>query len=351
MFRRRVKKAEKPSFPADIDGFGYVIKSDGSIRSKEEDTPYNFEVIPKDRPYNEARYDAFIALIGDEVEKRLQQEPLCFQKTLIPKGAKESDPHTYIYMTPNALTTTDKLLFLIPGNNTRIGQWSRRVMCDESIMSGSMIEVATMAKDRGYETIIFNPNGIYWYNNKAWEVPPLKNIDFITVPENDSPEAHCHYVFENFVRNTKATRIAAITLGWGGHCFTEILNKNFDFLKDRMQAVAMADSVHSRDLVDGSDKRAWMLSHAVNWAVSQQARGEIIADTRFGCEVLSSNCEIADFTLPSSIKDIVKFIDIKMGDLKLEIEGNGDQEEEEESELTKEEEAELKEHLSILSVG
>ncbi|KAI9023670.1 Arb2 domain-containing protein [Phycomyces nitens] len=345
MFRRKVKKPEKPTFPVDIEGFGYVIKPDGSIRSKEEGkrflpsfyASYNFEVIPKDRPYNEARYEAFIALIGDEVEKRLQQEPLCFQKTIIPKGAKESDPHTYIYMTPNALTTTDKLLLLIPGNNTRIGQWSRRVMCDENIMSGSMIEVATMAKDRGYETIIFNPNGIYWYNNKAWEAPPLKNIDFITVPENDSPEAHCHYVFEHFVRNTKATKMAAIALGWGGHCFTEILNKNFDFLKDRMQAVAMADSVHSRDL------------HAVNWAVSQQPRGDIVTDTRFGCEVLSSNCEIADFTLPSSIKEIVKFIDIKMGDIEPEIEDNDDQEEE--PQLTKEEEAELKEHLSILSVG
>ena len=30
-----------------------------------------------------------------------------------------------------------------------------------------MMKVATMAKERGYEVIIFNPNGIYWYDGKA----------------------------------------------------------------------------------------------------------------------------------------------------------------------------------------
>lgn len=30
-----------------------------------------------------------------------------------------------------------------------------------------MIEVSKMAKERGYEIMILNPNGIYWFDNKA----------------------------------------------------------------------------------------------------------------------------------------------------------------------------------------
>lgn len=78
---------------------------------------YEFEHIPKDRPYNEARYNAFISksfttwwkqqltyclldLVGDLVEQELQSAPLNFQKTIIPVNANPStDPHTYIYMT------------------------------------------------------------------------------------------------------------------------------------------------------------------------------------------------------------------------------------------------------------
>lgn len=83
-----------------------------------------------------------IDLVGDLVEQELQSAPLNFQKAIIPVNANPStEPHTYIYMTwvadidhlwfndhhtnlcvytrPNAMTTSDKLLCLIPGNNTR----------------------------------------------------------------------------------------------------------------------------------------------------------------------------------------------------------------------------------------
>ena len=35
-----------------------------------------------------------------------------------------------------------------------------------------MMKIATMAKERGYEIIIFNPNGIYWYDGKAQVTKP-----------------------------------------------------------------------------------------------------------------------------------------------------------------------------------
>ncbi|KAG2216386.1 hypothetical protein INT45_004804 [Circinella minor] len=281
MFRRRLKKKEAPQFPKTIEGFGYNVNDKGEIRGIENgislslslSTFFFFRTQKKlnlymDRVYNELRYKAFIDLIGDMVEEQLQAEPLNFQKSTIPTQADPSsgEPYSHIFMTPNAMTTTDRLLLLIPGNNTRIGQWTRRAMCDDNMKSGSMMKVATMAKERGYEIIIFNPNGIYWYDGKAQEMPPLTNMNFVMVPENEGPEVHCRYVFDKFISKVKATKIVAMTLGWGGFCLTELLNQycnvisQIDFFKERVKGVAMADSTHSSDLVDGDDKRIWIRS-------------------------------------------------------------------------------------------
>ncbi|KAI9270725.1 hypothetical protein BDA99DRAFT_502546 [Phascolomyces articulosus] len=316
MFRRRLKKKEVQEFPNTIEGFGYIVKENGEIRSKENDESYNFDYIPKDRPYNELRYKAFIDLVGDLVEEKLQAEPLGFKKTIVPTNADPSsdEPYSYIFMTPNALTTTDRLLLLIPGNNTRIGQWTRRAMCDDNLINGSMIQVATLAKERGYETIILNPNGIYWYDGKAREMPPLTHMNFVMLPENEGPEVHCSYVFDKFISKVKAENIVAMTLGWGGFCLTQLLNEHFDFFKNKVKAVAMADSTHSSDLIEGDDKRIWIRSHVLNWAASNNTRGEPLKDTRLGCDSLSSGDELAEFTVTHCIEDMVRFIDTKMGD-------------------------------------
>ncbi|KAI8143882.1 Arb2 domain-containing protein [Fennellomyces sp. T-0311] len=349
MFRRRLVKKEKPQFPSTIEEFGYVLKDDGAIRSKEKDESYEFEYIPKDRPYNELRYAAFISLVGDIVEQRLQAEPLCFTKTILPVNADttKGQPHTYIYMTPNALNTPDKLLLLIPGNNTRIGQWTRRAMCDDNINTGSMIEVATMAKERGYEIVIFNPNGIFWYDGAAHEMPPLDHMNFTMVPENEGPEDHCRYVFDQFISKAKSKRIVAMALGWGGHCLTELLNENFEFFKERVAAVAMADSTHSSDLVTGDTKRIWIRNHVVNWAASNNARGEPVKDTRLGCDCLSSGDELSEFTVPHSINDMMRFIDTKMGDIIVE---EVDDEIVKEEDILEAEEAELEEHVRMVNI-
>ncbi|KAG1437571.1 hypothetical protein G6F56_013037 [Rhizopus delemar] len=87
-------------------------------------------------------------------------------------------------MTPNAMTTTDKLIVFIPGSHTRIGQWSRRVVCDENIYTGSMMDITRRVQEKGYEAIILNPNGNYWYNNKAWDCPEPHMTRLTLVPGN-----------------------------------------------------------------------------------------------------------------------------------------------------------------------
>ena len=127
------------------------------------------------------------------VLQKLEQKPLSLIKAPVPFNATlgSSEPHTFILMSEKALTTPDKLLILIPGSQVQIGQWSRRVMCDENINDGSMATVCSKAFSQGYEVIITNPNANYWSANQSWvsvyQMPP-------SVVSHDRPIcSHCSF--------------------------------------------------------------------------------------------------------------------------------------------------------------
>jgi hypothetical protein len=145
----------------------------------------------RDQAYNEARYEALIgtypphydmtrsneslshipsALINDMAIQRMQQAPLNLVRAPVPSNVEldSNTPHAHIFMTKDALTTTDKLLVLVPGSQVDPGIWSRRIMCDENINDGSMLTTCYKAVKAGFEIIITNPNANYWSNNKAY---------------------------------------------------------------------------------------------------------------------------------------------------------------------------------------
>ncbi|CEP17876.1 hypothetical protein [Parasitella parasitica] len=337
MYRRRKPKADdRPVIPDKLEDFGYIVKENGEVRSNNEaDQPYVFDYLPKDKPYNEARYDKFIDLVGDVVEERLQKEPYNFQKVIVPIGADPAqDVHSYIYMTPNAMTTTGKLMVMIPGNNTRltpsrIGQWSRRVMCDTNIKAGSMMEISELVFEKGYEVIILNSNANFWYNDSVQTVPQKHTNIAITVPDNDTPEAHCQYVFHNIVRNVKAEKVAVMAYGWGGHSFVLTLNTEY-----RIKAVALVNSVHVKDAVKGEKERAFVYNNCCNWSATTDKKGSLVPDVRLGCTNISSGEEIADYTLRTMLKNIMNYIFVRMGDIEWDSDIESD--EDEPKELTEE---------------
>ncbi|KAI8060517.1 hypothetical protein BC940DRAFT_151540 [Gongronella butleri] len=294
------KKKREP-IPTTLDEFGYHIRDDGAVRHKERDVSYEFDYLKKDQVYNEARYRVFIDLLGDVVEQRLQEAPLNFVKAIVPKTADpaKNEPHTFVYMTPNALTTKDKLMLFIPGLGTRIGQWNRRVLCEDNINVGSMLETAREAKEHGYEIIIFNPNGTLWYDNASHHEPPAKGPNgtraYHDVPENESPEKHCLCVFEQYIKDAPAAKIGVMALGWGGGCFIELVKHHYDAIQSKVVGVSIAQSTHTVDKLDSDAKRTWVHNHVVNWTPMADENNPF-GDTRFGCV-----CETADVELPDYI--------------------------------------------------
>ncbi|ORX58114.1 hypothetical protein DM01DRAFT_1302089 [Hesseltinella vesiculosa] len=293
MFRgkRKEKKVRDP-IPTTLDGFNYYIKPDGSIRSKSTD------------------------LVGDIVEEKLQAEPLNFQKVTVPVSANvaKNDPHTYVYMTPKALTTTGKLLLLIPGIGTRVGQWNRRVMCDHSINDGSVLNVVEEAQELGYEVVIFNPNGTLWYDNRSHYEPPTRGPQkWIDVPENTNPEEHCLYVFDQFIREAKASKIGVMALGWGGICFMELLNHHFDTIKKKVVGVSLANSTHTIGTLNGEERRTWLHDHVVNWTLNEEVASRY-SDAQYGCACQTAVVELPDYVIWKYAHKMLKFIQVKMSE-------------------------------------
>lgn len=106
----------------------------------------------------------------------------------------------------------------------------------------------------------------------------------------------------------------------------------------------------------------------INYVASTSPKGELLADERLGCECFSSgkkysiNClflwseyifprvgqEISDFTLSTCINEMIRFIDIKMGDYVPE---DVDDEIRREEELEAEN-AELDDHMeTVINMG
>lgn len=48
-----------------------------------------------------------------------------------------------------------------------LGSWSRRLICNASVVVGSMKSTVKLAHEGGYGVLILNPNAHHWVNNEA----------------------------------------------------------------------------------------------------------------------------------------------------------------------------------------
>ncbi|RUP49020.1 hypothetical protein BC936DRAFT_143456 [Jimgerdemannia flammicorona] len=421
MYRKKPKKVEKPVFPETLEGFGYKINEEGKLRRIEDD------------------------VIGSIVEDMMQAEPYDLVRHLIPINANPADGDMHSAVA-NALETTDKLLLLIPPSNIRrshhlssyspvfamdsVGQWTRRVMIDDSIYSGSMLDTIKRAREEGFEVFVFNPNENFWCKGRGWtatrvmtlrrngdlgggclmyrhELSPshqfrfklaqltkIKALDISSMevrPQRPIAAMSSNTLSIYFLvlltvcypfaalafplnRHAKANNIAVIASAWGAHCLMDLMNNNcaylicsgplaiasilvcavvsvgieFEFFRRQVRAVALANSVHSRDTIVGDGKLVWLHENVVNWIVSDANFGDMVEDLRFGCNSVSAAVELTDHIIPKAMDPIFKFFRLKITGGDDELDNISDNED---RDLTQEEEAELAAHLENLYVG
>ncbi|XP_069081508.1 cotranscriptional regulator ARB2A isoform X2 [Pleurodeles waltl] len=305
-----MKKDEPPlDFPDTLEGFEYAFNEKGQLRHITTGEPFVFNFREDLHRWNQKRYEALGEIITKHVYTLLETE--CnLKKVILPVDASESEPKSFIFMSEDAMTNSDKLMVLIHGSGVvRAGQWARRLIINEDLESGTQIPYIKRAKEEGYAVIVLNPNENYIEVEKvkptaqpftdSFDEPAekrekkekilketKKRRDFyekyrnpqkeketmqVYIRENGSPEEHALYVWDHFISQAAAENVFFVAHSYGGLTFVELMIQREADVRNKVTAVALTDSVHNVWHQEASKAiREWMRENCCNWVSSSE---------------------------------------------------------------------------------
>ncbi|GFR16716.1 cotranscriptional regulator FAM172A, partial [Trichonephila clavata] len=222
-------------FPDSFEGFGYRFNEFGQLRHITTGEPFEFNLKKDDHLYNQKRYEALGEIVTNHVFHLLETECNLI-KMPIPLDAATGEPSTFIYHSEDAFRN-EKIVILIHGNGVvRAGQWSRRLIINDSLNSGTQIPFIKRAMGLGYGVFVLNTN-----DNRRF----LNGV-FIKIRGSESAESHANYVWRHvIVPQVAAKQIAIIAHSYGGIVTVNLCRSFPDSFQKRVFAIAFTDSPHS----------------------------------------------------------------------------------------------------------
>ncbi|XP_069081490.1 cotranscriptional regulator ARB2A isoform X1 [Pleurodeles waltl] len=342
-----MKKDEPPlDFPDTLEGFEYAFNEKGQLRHITTGEPFVFNFREDLHRWNQKRYEALGEIITKHVYTLLETE--CnLKKVILPVDASESEPKSFIFMSEDAMTNSDKLMVLIHGSGVvRAGQWARRLIINEDLESGTQIPYIKRAKEEGYAVIVLNPNENYIEVEKvkptaqpftdSFDEPAekrekkekilketKKRRDFyekyrnpqkeketmqVYIRENGSPEEHALYVWDHFISQAAAENVFFVAHSYGGLTFVELMIQREADVRNKVTAVALTDSVHNVWHQEASKAiREWMRENCCNWVSSSEPLDTSVESMLPDCPRVSAGTERHELTSWKSFNSIFKF--------------------------------------------
>ncbi|KFH69088.1 hypothetical protein MVEG_05890 [Podila verticillata NRRL 6337] len=303
MYRRRIKKPRAPVFGKSLEEFGFKINANGRVVDLSPDeVPYVFDVKAKDRAFQEAHClaltDAVLRVVRDELAKDYG-----FVEMAVPLGIDKDDtttPRAQILATEN-IYECERVLVLIPGTRESLGSWSRRLICNASVVVGSMKSTVKLAHEGGYGVLILNPNAHHWVNNEATIHPPTQG-EMEYVQGLHTPEEHVEYVLKNVVQSFQSQKIFFMAHKYGTHTLMRTLSLQFEAFKDRVSAISLVDGSHSIDSYIDPSFRKWWSLNAAGYAPSEaEDLAKVDYKPESGCNNYMTGTQEFDHTLIEAI--------------------------------------------------
>ncbi|XP_055702964.1 FAM172 family protein homolog CG10038 [Phlebotomus papatasi] len=213
--------------------FGYGFNEAGQLRQINPvsgtltNKPFEFAIFEK-KAHNQKRYEELGEVITDYVYNLLEARGMI--KLPIPVDAPLGSG-TFIYSTTRELCRPEKLMILIHGSGVvRAGQWSRSLIINDSIWSGTQLLYLEEARKQGYEVIITNTNDNY--------------RDEKSIPGSEDSISHAMYVWKHYIIPSNPKAVAIVAHSYGGIVTMELAKKHPAFFKDKVFAIGLTDSVH-----------------------------------------------------------------------------------------------------------
>ena len=241
-----------PYFPTTLEGFGYQFDC-GKLVHIDTGEPFMFEAIPGNNDYNQRRYEALGEIITDTVYNMLENE-VGLIRIPVPSDCSRM-ASSFIFVSDGALTSRGKLMVLVHGSGAvRAGQWSRRLIMNDSLTSGTQLPYITRALQEGYGVVVMNTN-----RNSV-----VVNDTVRLVRGSSTAESHGCTVWKDYILASPARRIDIVAHSYGGKVTVEMMRMFFEDFRRRVHKIAFTDSVHS---LTGLDRVSygWIRKHALNW--------------------------------------------------------------------------------------
>ncbi|CCI49926.1 unnamed protein product [Albugo candida] len=170
-----------------------------------------------------------------------------------------------VFHTSADYSVAEKLLvFVCSSRGLSCGIWSRSIMLNDGVNTGSMIPYFQQALALGYGVLVMNPN-----MNAQMMIDKNGNHSKVAIEGSSTQEEHVEHVWQNYIFPSAAQKIHFIAYGYGGQLVTDLINKYFHELKNRLGNVALIESNHKIDAKWSSFSQRFFSEHSICWRQSQ----------------------------------------------------------------------------------
>ncbi|PIK36290.1 hypothetical protein BSL78_26890 [Apostichopus japonicus] len=253
-------KQEKHKFPTTLKEFYYHFNKNGQLRHIETGEPFEFVSRENDHSYNQQRYEA----LGEVITK-------------------------HVYNLRNRSRTQENT------NSFRAGQWSRRLIINDCLDSGTQLPYIKRAKQMGYEVMVLNSN-----LNKAASQDGKET----SVRGSSNPKSHVLYVWDQFLENSPVKTVVIVAHSFGGVSSLNLAKNRRGFFK-KVMFLALTDSVHSMLFHDASRNiQRWYSENAINWVTSDEPLDTLVQKSTKDCLRLSAGTKKHEETSWKSIDSV-----------------------------------------------
>ncbi|KAL6727860.1 hypothetical protein Aduo_009699 [Ancylostoma duodenale] len=237
----------KPS----LKELGYRFNQKGELRTINDNTPFVFT--------NQTDYER----IGDAMTMELygMLESVCgLRKIEVPVKVEDKNGATvdfpgFVFASPEFLEKSTVLLIIHGSGAVRPGQWSRRLILNESLEVGSQIPYIRRALVNDWGVVVCSTN---------------TDEEF-----RDYPRHHLCSVYEQLLKDSTIQRFFVVAHSRGGpdiaHTLSHFKNEN------RFELVCLTDSVGLDDSFCPSEKQTSGETVFINWRADSKLQSAAIA--------------------------------------------------------------------------
>ena len=272
---------------------GYYFKDNNHLYSLKSQRPFHTE------PFNKENYEQVSKIIEQWIYSMLVEHH-GLKLVEIPVNRASGEATSIIFVDKNA-TKSSKLLILIQGSGKQVtpGIWSRRLLMNDSVETGSQMPYISEAHKKGYDVIITNTN-----TNSNTDSHGCDTL----VRGSEDAHKHFAYVWENFVRPSSYTDISIVAHSYGGVVTMRAVVQSQE-LRRRVLSVSLTDSVHSPTTITDLSILNWVKTRCQNWVCNDAPLDQKLKLLNGDCPRVSAGTTIHEESSHKSFASVWAFID------------------------------------------